>query len=113
MHWSHYSISFLAEEYLQRKGGKLPFQFRSLWPETTPQQENGFDCGMYVLRFAEQLSRNCLSFNIPQHEMPIYRQLIVWEIVTNQLYSPPSAELDDDLIIGIDSIEMEDFKPSC
>ena len=104
--------SFLAEEYCQRKGGKLPFQFRSLWPETTPQQENGFDCGMYVLRFAEQLSRNCPSFNIPQHEMPLYRQLIVWEIVTNQLYSSAFTDLDDDLIIGIDSIEMEDFKPS-
>ena len=105
--------SFLAEEYCERKGGKLPFQFRSLWPETTPQQENGFDCGMYVLRFAEQLSRNCPSFNIPQHEMPLYRQLVVWEIITNQLYSSTFADLDDDLIIGIDNIEMEDFKPSC
>ena len=44
--------------------------------------------------------------------MPLYRQLIVWEIITNQLYSSVFTDLDDDLIIGIDSIEMEDFKSS-
>ena len=54
---------------------------------------------MFVCRFAEQLSRRALP-DATQEHMPLYRQLMVWEIATNQIYSPPSAELDDDLIIG-------------
>ena len=104
-------LSYLAEEHQHRKGRRLDFQFRSVWNRNVPQQDNGFDCGMFVCRFAEQLSRRALP-DATQEHMPLYRQLMVWEIATNQIYSSPSAELDDELIIGIDGIEMKDFEPA-
>ena len=103
-------IRYLEEEHQHRKGYRMNFQLRSMWDQTVPQQSNGFDCGVFVCRFAEQLSRGSPP-DATQEHMPLYRQLMVWEIATNQLYSSPSAELDDDLIIGIDGIEMKDFEP--
>ena len=103
--------TFLVEEHLNRRGTKLNFQFRSLWDKAAPQQENGHDCGVYVCQFANHLLQDAL-FNIKQRDMPMYRQLIVWEIASNSLNTPPSAELNDSLILGIDNIEMQDFNPA-
>ena len=104
-------LDFLAEEHQTKRGFRLNFQFRSVWDRSVPQQGNGYDCGMFVCRFAEQLARGALP-DATQEHMPLYRQLLVWEIATNQIYSPSSAELDDALIIGIDGIEMKDFEPT-
>ena len=84
--------------------------FKQCWNRRAPQQINGYNCGMYVCMFAEQLSRDDV-LEVKPEEVAVYRQLMVWEIVTNQLYSPPSTSLDDSLILGIDNIEMQDFEP--
>ena len=82
-----------------------------MWNPTVPQQDkNDYDCGIFVCRFAEQLSRRAPP-DASQEHMALYRQLMVREIATNQIYSSPSAKLDDGLIIGIDGIDMVDFEP--
>lgn len=30
----------------------------------TPRQDNGYDCGVYVLKFAEEILRNCLALHL-------------------------------------------------
>jgi len=59
-----------------------PFDF-SGWEdytlEATPQQENGFDCGVFVCQFLERLSRG-ECFNFTQADMPYLQRLMVWEI---------------------------------
>ncbi|KAF5312809.1 hypothetical protein D9619_003351 [Psilocybe cf. subviscida] len=62
---------------------KKPFDFTGWtnWaPETTPQQENGYDCGVFTCQFMEALSRGEESFNFSQQDMPYLRRLMIWEI---------------------------------
>jgi len=62
---------------------KKPFDFTG-WenyaPDWTPQQENGFDCGVFTCQFLEALSRGEESFIFSQKDMPYLRRRMVWEI---------------------------------
>ena len=53
-----------------------------------PQQENGFDCGVFVCQFAERLSRRA-PFDFTQADMPAIRVRMIEEIVAGRL-TPPS-----------------------
>ena len=48
--------------------------------QTTPQQENGFDCGVFTCQFLETLSRGEESFRFSQKNMPYLRRRMIWEI---------------------------------
>jgi sentrin-specific protease 1 len=48
--------------------------------QDTPQQENGFDCGVFTCQFLESLSRGEESFNFTQGNMPYLRRRMIWEI---------------------------------
>jgi hypothetical protein len=66
---------------------------------------------VFICRFANQLPRReKLKANMA--DIPVYRQLTTWEICSNQLYSPPSRDLNDSLIRWIDQLEMQEFKPT-
>ena len=104
------TIRYLEQEYWTKKGVKLNFQFRSQWDNTAPQQDGGVDCGVFICRFANQLSRR-EKLRVNMADISIYRQLMIWEICTNQLYSSPSRDLNDSLILWIDQLEMQEFKP--
>lgn len=51
----------------------------SMAVQTTPQQENGFDCGVFTCQFLETLSRG-ESFKFSQKNMPYLRRRMIWEI---------------------------------
>ena len=48
--------------------------------QTTPQQENGYDCGVFTCQFLETLSRGEESFRFSQKNMPYLRRRMIWEI---------------------------------
>ncbi|KAG9314631.1 cysteine proteinase [Chiua virens] len=48
--------------------------------QDTPQQENGYDCGVFTCQFVEALSRGEETFNFSQRDMPYLRRRMIWEI---------------------------------
>jgi sentrin-specific protease 1 len=48
--------------------------------QDVPQQENGYDCGMFTCCFLEALSRGEETFNFSQKDMPYLRRRFIWEI---------------------------------
>jgi sentrin-specific protease 1 len=75
-----YLRSYINAEHMNKK--KKPFDFTDWenWaPESTPQQENGFDCGVFTCQFLETLSRG-ESFSFSQKNMPYLRRRMIWEI---------------------------------
>ncbi|KXN83566.1 Sentrin-specific protease 1 [Leucoagaricus sp. SymC.cos] len=78
---------YLDAEHRNKK--KAPFDFTE-WKnyapdELTPQQENGFDCGVYTCAFLEALSRGEESFRFTQKDMPYMRRRMIWEIGNTKL----------------------------
>lgn len=49
-----------------------------------PQQENGFDCGVFVCQYAEFISRN-QPITFSQKDMIYFRQKMIYEICTGKL----------------------------
>jgi sentrin-specific protease 1 len=48
--------------------------------QDTPQQENGYDCGVFTCQFLEALSRGEEVFNFSQRNMPYLRRRMIWEV---------------------------------
>ncbi|CDO72453.1 hypothetical protein BN946_scf184977.g154 [Trametes cinnabarina] len=72
---------YLDEEHRDKK--KKPFDFTGWQDYTlpdTPQQENGYDCGVFTCQFLEALSRGEEDFPFTQDNMPYLRRKMVWEI---------------------------------
>ncbi|KAJ3551215.1 hypothetical protein NM688_g4829 [Phlebia brevispora] len=90
MERGHLLRKYLDAEHRDKK--KKPFDFTG-WEdytlEETPQQENGYDCGVFTCQFLESLSRGEESFAFTQADMPYLRRRMIWEI--------GHAKLRDDL----------------
>ncbi|KAL1952204.1 hypothetical protein VTO73DRAFT_1353 [Trametes versicolor] len=72
---------YLDDEHRDKK--KKPFDFTGWQDYTlpdTPQQENGYDCGVFTCQFLEALSRGEESFPFTQANMKYLRRKMVWEI---------------------------------
>jgi sentrin-specific protease 1 len=55
-------------------------------PRDTPQQENGYDCGVFTCQFLEALSRGMDSpFNFTQRSMTFLRRRMILEIARTEL----------------------------
>ncbi|KAK1232586.1 hypothetical protein PQX77_004254 [Marasmius sp. AFHP31] len=82
--------AYLDAEHKNKK--KTPFDF-SEWndytSEETPQQENGFDCGVFTCQFLESLSRGEETFNFAQNDIPYLRRRMIWEIGSARLMDVP------------------------
>ena len=81
-------LTYLKEEYLNKKGSELDLRHfaKEIVPDC-PQQQNGSDCGIFACKVAEYLSRETpLSFD--QEDMAYFRKRMIWEITKNQLLSP-------------------------
>jgi len=73
--------SYINAEHMNKR--KKPFDFtdwKNWAPDTTPQQENGYDCGVFTCQFLETLSRGEESFRFSQKNMPYIRRRMIWEI---------------------------------
>jgi Ulp1 family protease len=50
----------------------MGFNFTAQWDKSAPQQTNGYDCGVYICIFAEQLARD-ETLSVNPNELPVYR----------------------------------------
>ena len=48
--------------------------------QDTPQQENGYDCGVFTCQFLASLARGEETFNFCQADMGYIRRRMIWEI---------------------------------
>ncbi|XP_059133642.1 sentrin-specific protease 2 isoform X2 [Peromyscus eremicus] len=62
----------------------LEWTHYSLKPHEIPQQLNGSDCGMFTCKYADYISRD-KPITFTQHQMPLFRKKMVWEILHQQL----------------------------
>jgi len=53
-------------------------------PKSIPQQKNGCDCGVFMCKYAEWLSRD-MELTFEQEHMPYFRQRMVYEIISKKL----------------------------
>ncbi|KAL4069400.1 cysteine proteinase [Scleroderma citrinum] len=58
-----------------------------LLSQDTPQQENGYDCGVFTCQFLESLSRGEESFNFTQRDMNYFRRRMIWEIAHTKFFN--------------------------
>lgn len=80
-------LDYLQREHQERKGEPLPSKFHAVIPDDVPQQVGTWDCGVFVCRFAEALTRKArMDFN--QDDMPHFRRLILWELISASLLPP-------------------------
>ncbi|XP_009069503.1 PREDICTED: LOW QUALITY PROTEIN: sentrin-specific protease 2 [Acanthisitta chloris] len=80
-------LQYLQEESREKKNLELPvaeWTLRSLGPQEIPQQTNGSDCGVFVCKFADSISRD-KPITFTQEHMPYFRRRMVWEIIHQQL----------------------------
>jgi sentrin-specific protease 1 len=78
---------YVESEHLNKKS--KPFDWTG-WvdycPRDTPQQENGYDCGVFTCQFLEALSRGMDSpFNFTQRSMMYLRRRMILEIARTEL----------------------------
>ena len=57
--------------------------------QDTPQQQNGYDCGVFTCQFLEALSRGEEEFGFTQDNMSYLRRKMVWEIGHVKLRDDP------------------------
>jgi sentrin-specific protease 1 len=77
---------YVEEEHLTKKNAPIDL---SDWEDysnpKTPQQSNGFDCGVFTCQFIECLSRKDGHFDFAQTNMKYMRRKMIAEIKTMQL----------------------------
>lgn len=81
--------SYMEAEYLNKK--KKPFDFTG-WEDYSleePQQENGFDCGVFTCQFLQGLSRGEEYITFTQKDIPYLRRRMIWEIGNAKLRDDP------------------------
>jgi sentrin-specific protease 1 len=80
--------TYLDKEHRDKKGG-VPFDFEGwtdFFAHEGPQQENGYDCGVFVCQTMENLSRGVpVPFDFTQQNMPYLRRRMVLEIAAERL----------------------------
>ncbi|KAH9947665.1 cysteine proteinase [Amylocystis lapponica] len=89
------SVFDLLRKYLDaehRNKKNKPFDFdgwSDYFNEDLPQQENGWDCGVFTCQFLESLSRGEERFTFQQDHMPYVRRRMLWEIGKVKLRDGP------------------------
>ena len=58
-----------------------------------PMQSNGTDCGVFVLKYAEYLSRNA-AFNFESKDIKKFRKIMMYEIMNSRIIYKKSMEGD-------------------
>ncbi|XP_051562223.1 sentrin-specific protease 2-like [Myxocyprinus asiaticus] len=80
-------LLYLKEEFKVKKGRDLDISkwtVSSLRPTEIPQQKNGSDCGVFICKYADYISRGC-NLTFRQNHMPYFRKAMIWEILNQKL----------------------------
>merc|ERR1719436_2392631 len=75
-------LYYLKKECTERK--KRPLDVWSFSETAVPQQENGYDCGVFCIKIAEFLSRDAQP-ELSQQDMRYFRKLVMWELLRGKL----------------------------
>ena len=81
---------YIFDEWQYRKGIPMTQVQMDEWvevpmpPVDSPQQENGFDCGMFVCMYADYMLNN-LPELFSQNDMPMLREKICYCILTGKM----------------------------
>ncbi|KAK3283266.1 hypothetical protein CYMTET_9029 [Cymbomonas tetramitiformis] len=76
--------SYIAEEFNDKGGEPLDTaRWPAVAPSDIPQQDNGFDCGVFMLTYADYLSREH-AFTFSQEHIPHIRERIRNEILQDK-----------------------------
>ena len=79
---------YLEDEHIEKKSAALDMSDWTLVMEKDiPHQTNGMDCGMFVCKYAECLSRRAV-FSFSQDNMSYYRYRMVWELKSETIIYP-------------------------
>uniref|UniRef100_A0A674DNL8 SUMO specific peptidase 2 n=1 Tax=Salmo trutta TaxID=8032 RepID=A0A674DNL8_SALTR len=80
-------LLYLREEHKARKDQDLDeckWTVGSLRASEIPQQKNGSDCGVFACKYADYVAQGWpLTFR--QCHMPLFRKLMIWEILNQRL----------------------------
>ncbi|KAM6304959.1 sentrin-specific protease 2 [Aegotheles albertisi] len=80
-------FKYLQEESRQKRNLDLAASEWTLFstePHEIPQQQNGSDCGVFMCKYADYISRD-KPMAFTQNHMPYFRKRMVWEILHQQL----------------------------
>ncbi|CAL8285444.1 unnamed protein product [Lota lota] len=80
-------LLFLREEHKVKKGKELDtsrWTVGSLRASEIPQQKNGSDCGIFACKYADYISKG-RPLTFKQCHMPLFRKVMVWEILNKKL----------------------------
>lgn len=77
--------TYLSEEYRLKKGRTM--KWKKILVKGIPQQLNGSDCGMFLCKYSEYLSRRA-QITFSQENMPFFRRRMIFEIVKIMLHFP-------------------------
>ena len=81
-------LNYLKEEHREKRKCELDSDNWTLsQADDLPFQENGYDCGVFMLKNAQCLARG-EPFNFCDDDMDFFRRRLVWEIVRNNLMWP-------------------------
>ncbi|KAM6912845.1 sentrin-specific protease 2 [Xenentodon cancila] len=80
-------LLYLKEEHKTKKGRELDgarWTVGSLKANEVPQQKNGSDCGVFACKYADYIAKG-KSLTFKQRHMPLFRKLMMWEILHQKL----------------------------
>eukprot|EP00951_Prasinocladus_malaysianus_P035629 scaffold368576_cov45-Prasinocladus_malaysianus.AAC.1 len=72
---------YLADEARSKKQMDLDTSDWPRWfPKDIPRQTNGYDCGVFAIKFADFASRDC-DFSFSQKDMTYFRRRLAAELM--------------------------------
>ena len=77
---------------------KVYREWEIVYEKNIPQQENGYDCGVYALQFIECLSRGA-RFEFQQRDISKMRKIMIYELSKGELLPRPSITAGEQRII--------------
>ncbi|XP_061599738.1 sentrin-specific protease 2 [Cololabis saira] len=80
-------LLYLKEEHKVKKGRELDgsrWTVGSLKSNDVPQQKNWSDCGVFACKYADYIAKG-KSLTFKQCHMPVFRKLMMWEILHQKL----------------------------
>uniref|UniRef100_A0A3Q0SIL1 SUMO specific peptidase 2 n=1 Tax=Amphilophus citrinellus TaxID=61819 RepID=A0A3Q0SIL1_AMPCI len=80
-------LLYLKEEQKVKKGRELDcakWTVGSMKASEIPQQKNGSDCGVFACKYADYIARG-RPLTFKQCHMPLFRKLMMWEILHQKL----------------------------
>ncbi|KAM7403310.1 hypothetical protein PAMA_003980 [Pampus argenteus] len=80
-------LLYLKEEHKAKKGRELDsakWTIGSMRATEIPQQRNGSDCGVFACKYADYIAKG-RPFTFKQCHMPLFRKLMIWEILNQKL----------------------------